>query len=106
MIPGSPDYLAIKVGVIEGMCAQRVYKKGKIVSDPDTYVRMAYYGNKWETQIMKNNIQPKWSEVFEIPIPLGTPLTQQRDSALVRSFSPHQTGGMRWASLKSGCGTT
>ncbi|ELR12852.1 C2 domain containing protein [Acanthamoeba castellanii str. Neff] len=69
MIPGSPDYLAIKVLVVEGRCAQRVDKKGKIIGDPDVYVRLSYYGNKWETQLMRNNTAPKWNEAFEIPIP-------------------------------------
>src|SRR5690242_13670003 len=65
MVPGSPDYLAIKVLVVEGRCAQRVDKKGKVIGDPDAYVRLSYYGNKWETQVLRNNTAPKWNEAFE-----------------------------------------
>lgn len=74
MVPGSPDYLAVKIAVIEARCPQRTDKKGKIVGDPDTYVRLTYYGQEFETQVMRNNVAPKWNQTFEIPIPLGAQL--------------------------------
>jgi hypothetical protein len=112
MVPGSPDYLAVKVLVVEGRCAQRVDKKGNVVSDPDVYVRLSYYGSKWETQVLRNNTAPKWNETFEVPIPLGTRpcrvlLLRAACGRDRREYPSHrlQTDAMHWASWRSRCGT-
>jgi hypothetical protein len=65
-IPGSEDYLALRVTIISGKCAQRNEKKHE---NPDPYVLVTYGGQSFETKELKNNVKPKWDETFEIPIP-------------------------------------
>lgn len=69
LVPGSPDYLAVRVLVVDARSAQRIDKKGKVIGNPDLFVRVSYYGNSWETQLMRNTTAPKWGETFEVPIP-------------------------------------
>jgi hypothetical protein len=68
--PGSPDYLAAKLTIVNAQVALRPgRKKGQLGDAPDPYVEIEYAGRIWETALVRATQQPKWNETFEVPIP-------------------------------------
>jgi hypothetical protein len=69
-IPGSPDYVAVKLNVVGAQVALRPSKKkGQPGDTPDPYAEIEYAGRTWETALLRATQQPKWNEMFEVPIP-------------------------------------
>jgi hypothetical protein len=68
--PGSPDYLAAKLTIVNAQVALRPgRKKGQLGDAPGPYVEIEYAGRIWETALVRATQQPKWNETFEVPIP-------------------------------------